>query len=115
MTKKEIGNRLRQARLSSGKTQKEVASIIGRTQQIIGHWETGYSQPDANTIFVLCDIYGMSVSDVFGFNKDTTSVSDIKFLSRYHLLDHFGQETINIVLERETGRVAQLSEAKKIK
>ncbi|WP_369809094.1 hypothetical protein, partial [uncultured Clostridium sp.] len=26
-------------------TQQEVADKIGRKQPIVGHWETGYSQP----------------------------------------------------------------------
>ena len=56
MTKEEIGAVLKGLRTDSGKTQKEVAEILGRTQQIIGHWETGYSQPDANTLFRLCEI-----------------------------------------------------------
>ena len=60
MTKEEIGGVLKNLRTKTGMTQREVAEKIGRTQQIIGHWETGYSQPDANTLFVLCDIYGVS-------------------------------------------------------
>ena len=56
MTKTEIGSILKELRVSSGKTQKEVAELLGRKQQIVGHWETGYSQPDANTLFTLCDI-----------------------------------------------------------
>ncbi|MCI1958151.1 MAG: helix-turn-helix domain-containing protein [Clostridia bacterium] len=69
MNKKEIGEILKKMRLNSGKTQKEVAEIIGRTQQIIGHWETGYSQPDANTLFDLCKIYGTTVDEAFGFTN----------------------------------------------
>ena len=52
MTKEEIGEKLKAARISCGMTQQEVANKIGRKQPIIGHWETGYSQPDANTLFM---------------------------------------------------------------
>lgn len=73
MEKKEIGEILKKIRLESGKTQKEVATLIGRTQQIIGHWETGYSQPDANTLFDLCKIYGTTVDEAFGFSKNKST------------------------------------------
>lgn len=69
MTKEQIGDILRQLRLSAQMTQKEAAEKLGRRQQIIGHWETGYSQPDADTLFQLCDIYGASVDEAFGFKQ----------------------------------------------
>lgn len=75
MTKEEIGNTLKNLRLKTGKTQKEVAELLGRTQQIVGHWETGYSQPDANTLFELCNIYGVSVDDAFGFNRKKAEIT----------------------------------------
>lgn len=108
MTKEEIGSVLKRLRIDSGKTQKEVAELIGRKQQIVGHWETGYSQPDANTLFTLCDIYGTTVDAAFGFNKKIISAKDLKFLNSYHNLDDYGKETIDIALERETKRVTHL-------
>ena len=68
LTKQEIGAVLRRLREQSGFTQKEVAEHFGRKQQIVGHWETGYSQPDAGTLFELCDFYGADISKEFGFN-----------------------------------------------
>lgn len=69
ITKEEIGAVLKKLRLSSGKTQKEVAELLGRKQQVIGHWETGYAQPDANTLFEICALYGVSVDEAFGFSE----------------------------------------------
>ena len=65
MTKQEIGQVLRAAREAKGLTQKQVAEMLDRKQQIVGHWETGYSQPDANTLFALCDIYGINIDTAF--------------------------------------------------
>lgn len=79
MTKEQIGAVLKDLRMKTGKTQKEVAEILGRKQQIIGHWETGYSQPDANTLFTLCELYGTTVDSAFGFTKKAdTKVIDLK-------------------------------------
>ena len=107
MTKTEIGSILKELRVSSGKTQKEVAELLGRKQQIVGHWETGYSQPDANTLFTLCNIYGTSVDEAFGFKKEEVSITqkDINLLNRFHSLDSFGQETVNMILDRELKRI----------
>lgn len=114
MTREEIGLILKQLRLDCGMTQKEVAQQIGRTQQIVGHWETGYAQPDANTLFKLCDIYNTTVDDAFGFSKKQRNISDIewKLIKKYQNLDDFGRESVDTVLERETQRVKQLKELK---
>lgn len=110
MTKEEIGQILKELRLSCGKTQKEVAELLGRKQQIVGHWETGYAQPDANTLFTLCDIYGTTVDAAFGFKKADLTISkkDIELLQKYQDLDDYGRETIDIALVRETERVTAL-------
>lgn len=69
MNKKEIGSILKGLREKSGKTQKEVAELLGRKQQVVGHWETGYAQPDANTLFLLCKIYDADLNEAFGFGN----------------------------------------------
>ncbi|MEG2001246.1 MAG: helix-turn-helix transcriptional regulator [Evtepia sp.] len=97
MTKEEIGSILKKLRLESGKTQKQVAEILGRTQQIVGHWETGYAQPDANTLFVLCGIYDVSVDKAFGFKVENDNSDSVKseeetqLLKNYRLLNNDGR------------------------
>ena len=76
MTKEEIGHVLRQLRMKANLTQKQAAQAMGRTQQIIGHWETGYSQPDADSLFALCEIYGASVDKAFGFTKKSSAPAE---------------------------------------
>ncbi|MEG0273191.1 MAG: helix-turn-helix transcriptional regulator [Hydrogenoanaerobacterium sp.] len=98
MTKEEIGAILKDLRLQSGKTQQQVAEIINRKQQIIGHWETGYSQPDANTLFVLCNLYGASIDEAFGFTgrKVSLVLSNVEsaIIHNYRSLNKEGQEKI---------------------
>ena len=115
MTKEEIEAKLKAKRISCGMTQQEVADKIGRKQPIVGHWETGYSQPDENTLFILCDLYGTTVDDVFGFKKEHPSLSkrDKEVLKKYNDLDSFGKETIDIALDRETNRVTSLKKRDK--
>lgn len=71
MTKTEIAAILKNCRITAGLTQSEAASKIGRPQQTLASWETGKSQPDANTLFLLCDLYGVSVDGAFGYSSDS--------------------------------------------
>jgi len=105
MTKEEIGKILKEARLNAGMTQAQVAKLLGRRQQIIGHWETGYSQPDANTFFVLCDIYKISIDDAFcGGSRIKVNASELKLLQKYRELDEYGKQLIDMVLDHEHKR-----------
>jgi len=105
MTKEEIGKILKEARLNAGMTQAQVAKLLGRRQQIIGHWETGYSQPDANTFFVLCDIYKISIDDAFcGGSRIKVNASELKLLQKYRELDEHGKQLIDMVLDHEHKR-----------
>ena len=101
MTKQEIGQVLKAAREAKGMTQKQVAEILGRRQQIVGHWETGYAQPDANTLFELCDIYGISIDDAFGKKKED---EDPQFAAMFAKLDAHGKRIVQAVLEIEYER-----------
>lgn len=105
MTKEEIGRILKGLRTSCGLTQKEVAEKLGRKQQIVGHWETGYAQPDANTLFTLCDIYGITVDDAFGFHKNNAiSPSEYEHIKKYRDLDSHGKEMVDFTLLKEWER-----------
>lgn len=106
MTKGEIGAILKELRLKTGKTQKEIAEQLGRKQQIIGHWETGYSQPDANTLFTLCEIYGTTVDKAFGFKNDTKiNRKDIEIINKYNTLDSTRKEVVDILLNTDIGDI----------
>lgn len=107
LTKQEIGQIPKQLRINSGKTQKEVADLLGRNQPIVGHWESGYAQPDANTLFSLCKIYGVSVDEAFGFKPKRNSLSafEQEHIQKYRDLDDHGKEMVDIVIEKETARL----------
>lgn len=114
MTKEEIGLILKELRVSCSMTQKEVAEKIGRTQQIVGHWETGYAQPDANTLFTLCNIYGVTVDDAFGFQKkDSISKEDYERIRKYKFISEYssnGAAVVDMVMDREYEIAEKLKE-----
>lgn len=69
MTKIEIAEKLKAARSASKMTQAQVAQAIGRSAKLVGHWETGYSQPDADTLSVLLKLYNIDANSFFEIEK----------------------------------------------
>jgi len=108
MTKEEIGRVLKELRISCGMTQKEVARQLGRNQPIVGHWETGYAQPDANTLFTLCDLYGTTVDEAFGFirKNNNISITEYNIIKKYRSLDDLGRNHVDTILTWETERMS---------
>ena len=69
MTKAEIAEKLKMARLKTGMTQAQVAQATGKSPKLVGHWETGYSQPDADTLSVLFKLYHVDANVFFEFEE----------------------------------------------
>lgn len=109
MTKEEIGRILKKARESNGMTQLQVADKIGKRQQTICNWETGYSQPDANTLFTLCNLYGISIDDTFGGGQHViVSSSEKRHIDIYRSLDDHGKRIVDLVIKEEAARMAAI-------
>lgn len=60
----EIERKLKDARLSSGLTQEQVAEKIMVSRQTISNWENGKSLPDIISIMKLSDLYQISLDDL---------------------------------------------------
>ena len=65
MTKVEIAKKLKEARNNTGLKQADVAAITGKSIKVIGHWETGYSQPDADMLATLLKLYNVDANSFF--------------------------------------------------
>jgi transcriptional regulator with XRE-family HTH domain len=58
---------LRQARLTHGYSQNEVAAKIGVSKMQISKWETGDgSAPNLSRLIQLADVYGTSIDKLVG-------------------------------------------------
>ena len=110
MTKKELGAILSSLREASGKSREEVAELLNRSVKTVGHWETGYAQPDANTLFLLCTIYGADLNASFGFEptneRPQLSPDALKVAEAYNGLDDHGKAAVDSILQCELDRMA---------
>lgn len=61
-----IGKKLQFARLSAGYTQEEVAEKLDCSSRYIGQLETNRSSGSINIIIQLCNLYNISLNDLYG-------------------------------------------------
>ena len=72
--------RLKELRREKGKTQKELANILGTTDDSIYSWEKGRSQPDIKMIRKLCIFFGVSADYLLGLEDNVyTDVENNKY------------------------------------
>ncbi|MDD3338142.1 MAG: helix-turn-helix transcriptional regulator [Lachnospiraceae bacterium] len=57
----DIGKQLKDARISAGLTQENVAEKINVSRQTISNWENEKTYPDLISIIKLSDLYGISL------------------------------------------------------
>lgn len=104
MGKEDIAARLRQARLSAGKTQKEVADCLGITYQAVSNYERGKTKVESDVLIKLSRIYGISVPALLGepveapvvseCTSDSFTEEETQLISNYRKLSRRGKELI---------------------
>lgn len=104
--KAKYAKKLKEARQNAGLTQLDVASIIKRPQQTLAAWETGRSQPDANTLAKLLQIYKVSPNVFFEYNEYDAHLNSTEkeHIKKYRALDESGKETVDFILDKEYAR-----------
>jgi transcriptional regulator with XRE-family HTH domain len=92
-SKEEIANVLKRYRHKSGLSTKEVTDLLGQhnikiSPKTLYGWEIGHSQPDANTLLLLCNIYGIDdIMLAFGYGKKGKLPIDVRMPERAKLLE----------------------------
>lgn len=59
-----VGERIYQLRRECGKSQGELADLIGVSRQAVSKWETGASNPEIENLIELSKIFGVSVDEI---------------------------------------------------
>lgn len=75
--REEIAKNLLYYRKKFGMTQKELADKLGVKQTSVSNWEKGYNSIDIETLFVACDIFGVTLNDMYGNYGDTKMSDDV--------------------------------------
>ena len=106
-----IGNVLRESRLQSKKSVKEVSDFLTKrgykaSEKTIYSWESGNSKPDIDIFMRLCELYGIKdVLNAFGYREHTEedelqlSSKETEIIEKYRFITNYsidGAVTIEI-------------------
>ena len=114
-----FGDRLKEARIMKGYTQKQLAEKLNIGGTTVTGYEKDNSEPSMNTISKIMEILDVDANFLFQDESYETTQKEkelsekIKNLAKkYRDLDSFGRQTVDIVLDREITRVKELSNMK---
>lgn len=71
-----FAERLKKERNKKDISQKELSKIIGVSQQTVGSWEVGRTQPDHGAVLELAEYFGVSSDYLLGRVNERTSLVD---------------------------------------
>lgn len=72
-----IGNKICNLRKERGMTQVELADKLFVSHQAISQWENASTLPDINSLLKICEIFDVTLDDLFDFKKEEKSNLDI--------------------------------------
>lgn len=84
-------------RTARGWTQQDLADKLNTKYQTIGHYETGRREPDIDTIFRLCDVFGVSADYLLGRSDlpdPQLTADEAALIQSYRALSPTGKEFI---------------------
>lgn len=109
-----FNDRLKEARIASGLTQKQLAKELGIAGTTVTGYEKGNSEPNVNTIGKIMDILHVDANFLWqdemnahgGFSLQL-QYQELEFLKKYRTLDEYGKSMVDMVLEKELYRTNQ--------
>ena len=90
-----LHERLKLARCFSGLSQKEVAKKVGISNTALSNYETGYRQPDLETLAHLASLYGVTIDElVGGVEKEGDGTVDLWMLTKLEQFKYKGRYVV---------------------
>ena len=115
---KETGQRLKSARNAAGKTQEDAAEYLEvetgepcRASRI-SNWEQGTRLISPVALQILCNLYSVSPSAIYGFDDAPKDADEIDLLHKYRTTDDRGRRAIHGIAEAQPGYSSPTDSAK---
>lgn len=100
-----IGRRIRNLRIDSGMTQKELSNYTGVSTITISNWEQEAKLPSAPAIISLSNIFKVTSDYILGINNNINlSHEEMSILDSYRKSDKYGKEAIRSISQIEKSR-----------
>lgn len=103
-----LNQRIKEARLKMGYTQKQLGNLIGVAKTTVAGYEKN-REPDAATIGLIIDALNVDANFLFQDEmkalaaKDFT-IPEIRMVKKYRVLDAHGKKIVDMVLDEEYSR-----------
>ena len=65
-----LGTKIRALRRRDGRTQDNLAEVLGVTAQAVSRWESGGSYPDMEMIPAIANYFHISIDELFGYHDE---------------------------------------------
>lgn len=75
---KDLGNRLKRLRKQLGLYQKDIAQELGVIQKTISNWENGITEPTAEQIIKLAELFDTTPNELQGFDNPIDNKSELE-------------------------------------
>ena len=99
----EVANNLQSQRKKNKLTQKALAGLLGVSHNTISQWENGTNAIDMDSLFTVCEIFKVSVNDMYGkYSNDlmeSFTSNEKQLLLDYRKLNKEGMEYIRQTME----------------
>ena len=90
-----VGKNIQTLRETAGYTQKELADLIGISNQRLNNWEKGVNMPNPDYIIKLCDALNVNADDLLGLNKTkVVNINQAKLLKVYDQLSKRSKDVV---------------------
>lgn len=108
-----FGSRLKARREQLGITQVQLAQMLGVTKGAVGNYETEVSSPKADILYRVFDVLQCDANYLFQDEMNTQeeiTASEMEHIKKYRTLDGYGKKMIDLVLNLEIQRLADLAD-----
>ena len=80
-----IGKNIHKFRKQKGYTQSELAERLGVKNTTVSNWETGDNNPPADLLGNICDVLGISASELLGLklSNDEFNSEERRIIKKY--------------------------------
>ena len=102
--REEISKNLLYYRKKAGLTQKQLAEKIGVKNTAVSNWESGDNSIDIDTLCLVCDVFGITLNDIYGgYSEKSTvlSADEMNLIATYREISDQGKQyllqTLNMV------------------
>ncbi|WP_418752230.1 XRE family transcriptional regulator [Frisingicoccus sp.] len=112
-----IGEKLKEIRESVGMNKKEFAQYLGLKYTTYNGYETEAREPASDFLILFSEKFDVSIDYLLGLKSNSEILhsyqlraGEYEYIKKYRELDPYGQETVNMIMDRELNRTKQLTE-----